>query len=188
MKDVGTSVDRTKIPVYSLKSMASNQVHAVLHSDVSSCIKQNNKSNNNWQMRRERLERTWGKQGESSQFIWDDIYFCRRSRVHGLVFVRALGRLKPNHFVIHLSQRIKDFLVKTKYWMIIPLLWRFLLLPFFMILKLLVQFHDDLIRKIWKMIIMLIPKNTMSILTFLAALGTRKANSSFLEVVYLCHF
>jgi len=108
MKDVGTTVDRTTIPVCSLKSMTSNQVHALLHSDGSSWIKQHNKSNNNWQMRRERLERTWGKQGESSQCIWDDIYFCRRSRVHVLVFVRALGRLKPNHFRIHLSQNLND--------------------------------------------------------------------------------
>ena len=121
-KDIGTTSDMTTIPVCSLKSMTSNQVHALLHSDGSSWIKQHNKSNNNWQMRRERLERTWGKQGESSQYIWDDIYFCRRSRVHGLVFVRALGRLKPNHFMIHLSQSIKYFLVKTKYWMIVQLL------------------------------------------------------------------
>jgi hypothetical protein len=44
-KDVGMTVDMTTIPVCSLRSTTSNQVHATLHSDQSSHIKQNNKSN-----------------------------------------------------------------------------------------------------------------------------------------------
>ena len=35
-KDVGTTVDKTTMPVCSLKSTTSNQVHATLHSDQSS--------------------------------------------------------------------------------------------------------------------------------------------------------
>jgi hypothetical protein len=45
MKDVGTTVEMTTIPVCSLRSTTSNQVHATLHSDQSSHIKQHKKSN-----------------------------------------------------------------------------------------------------------------------------------------------
>ena len=44
-KDVGTTVDMTMIPICSLTSTTSNQVHATLHSDQSSHIKQHKKSN-----------------------------------------------------------------------------------------------------------------------------------------------
>ena len=46
MKDIGTTVDMTTIPLGSLKSTPSNKVHTTLQSDQSSHIKQDNKSNN----------------------------------------------------------------------------------------------------------------------------------------------
>jgi hypothetical protein len=55
MKDVWTTVDMTMIPVFSLTSMALNQVHATLHSDQSSCMKQHKMSN----------DRERGKRGEN---------------------------------------------------------------------------------------------------------------------------
>jgi hypothetical protein len=45
MKDVGTPGYMTMIPICSLTTTTSNQVHATLHSDQSSHIKQHKKSN-----------------------------------------------------------------------------------------------------------------------------------------------
>ncbi len=104
----GTTVDATMIPVCSLKSMTSNQVHALLHSDRWSWIKQHNKSNNKWQTRRKRLERTWGEEGCNPQYIWDDICFYIRSRVHGhfLSELSVDSNLTTSGSICHKTSRI----------------------------------------------------------------------------------
>ena len=53
-KDVGTTVDKTTMPVCSLKSTALKQVHATLHSDQSLHIKQCNESNDRGRERERR--------------------------------------------------------------------------------------------------------------------------------------